>query len=65
MMILVELWFAHIPTVTCVLGLVGVTHHNFEAAQPDLTMVKLVTLAYWIVFLLRWSHKDHFLVFLD
>ena len=60
-----EIIIAHILAVTCVIGLVGLTHHTLQATQPELTMVKLGTLTSWIIFLLRWSHKGNFLVFSD
>lgn len=46
---------AHMLTVTCAIGLVGSTYCAVEAALYKLIVVKLGTLTYWIVFLLRRS----------
>jgi len=54
---------AHILTVTCVIGLVGSAHCALIAALYELTVVKLGTLAYWIVFRLRWSYEHIRFVF--
>jgi len=52
---------SHILAVTCAIGLVGSTYCAVEAALYELIVVKLGTLAYWIVFLLRRSHEHiHF-----
>lgn len=53
----------HILIVTCVIGLVRSTYCAVEAALHELTVVKLGTLAYWIVFLLRKSHEHIGFVF--
>lgn len=60
---IVKIVIAHISAVTCVIGLVRFTHYTLQATQPELTIMKLGTLAYWIGFLLRWSHMDNALVF--
>jgi len=54
---------AHTLAVTCAIGLVGSTYCGVEAALYELIVVKLGTLAYWIVFLLRRSHEHILFVF--
>lgn len=48
---------SHTLIVTCVVGLVRSTYCAVGAALHGLTVVKLGTLAYWIVFLLRKSNE--------